>query len=146
MRRIYRVMEKQFRHYYEEAVRRRGVTGEILLEILETRLDNVVYRLGFAASRSEARQIVVHRHISVNGRKSNIPSIILRPGDVVAVIAESKQIAPIARVKPSLASRGIPPWLELDAEQLKATVLRAPTREEIDTDVQEALIVEYYSR
>ncbi len=146
MRRIYRVMEKQFRLYFEEAVRRRGVTGEILLQLLESRLDNVVYRLGFGASRIEARQLVVHRHITVNGKPVNIPSYLVKPGDVVEVAAKSKQIAPIARMKPALAARGIPPWLQLDAEALKASVLRAPTREEIDTDVQEALIVEFYSR
>ncbi len=109
-------------------------------------LDNVVYRIGLGASRSEARQLVGHKHIMVNGRKVNIASFLVRPGDVIEVVPESKQIAPIARMKPALAARGVPAWLELDAAALKARVLRAPTREEIDTDVQEALIVEFYSR
>ncbi|EJY56880.1 30S ribosomal protein S4 [Alicyclobacillus hesperidum URH17-3-68] len=139
-------MESQFERYYEEAARRRGVTGETLLSLLESRLDNVVYRLGFAASRAEARQIVRHGHIEVNGRRVDIPSFLVREGDVVAVREKSRDNGRIKELAEVIGNRTIPAWLQLDAEKLSGKVLRKPEREEIDTPVAEQMIVEYYSR
>ncbi|GLG02622.1 30S ribosomal protein S4 [Alicyclobacillus hesperidum subsp. aegles] len=145
-RRYYGVLESQFERYYEEAARRRGVTGETLLSLLESRLDNVVYRLGFAASRAEARQIVRHGHIEVNGRRVDIPSFLVREGDVVAVREKSRDNGRIKELAEVIGNRTIPAWLQLDAEKLSGKVLRKPEREEIDTPVAEQMIVEYYSR
>ncbi|KRW91224.1 30S ribosomal protein S4 [Alicyclobacillus tengchongensis] len=145
-RRYYGVLESQFERYYEEAARRRGVTGETLLSLLESRLDNVVYRLGFAASRAEARQIVRHGHIEVNGRRVDIPSFLVREGDVVAVREKSRDNGRIKELVEVIGNRTIPAWLQLDAEKLSGKVLRKPEREEIDTPVAEQMIVEYYSR
>lgn len=146
MRRIYGVRERQFRNYMAEAERRRGVTGENLLQLLEMRLDNVVYRLGIGSSRNQARQLVNHGHIKVNGRKVNIPSYIVRPGDTIEVVEKSRSIAPIAASVEASGGRALPAWLTFDANALKGNVLTVPTRDEIDTDVEESLIVEYYSR
>jgi len=146
LRRIYGVLERQFERYYEEAARGRGVTGENLLVILESRLDNVVYRLGFAPSRPTARQLVMHGHFEVNGRKVDIPSYPVKVGDVVAVREGSRNVALIKESVEAAKSRGVPEWLELNAEGLSGVVKSLPTREQIDVRVQEHLIVEHYSR
>lgn len=145
-RRIYGVLERQFRRYYEEALKRPGMTGATLLSILERRLDNVVYRLGFAESRAQARQLVRHGHFEVNGRKTNIPSMILRPGDVVAVRQSSYNNGYFSMVKELLPERKVVDWLSRDDNRLSGQVLSMPTREQIDVPLQEQLIVEYYSR
>ena len=145
-RRLYGVLETQFRHYFDRAERSEGVTGTVLLQQLERRLDNVVYRLGFAASRREARQLVSHRHFRVNGRAVNIASAQVRPGDVVEVRDKSRTILPVANAQELLANRAVPEWLTLDASSLKGTVVRLPERPEMEQAVDEQLIVEYYSR
>ena len=145
-RSFYGVGEKQFRSYFEMASNKKGITGTNLLQILETRLDNVVYRLGFGASRPEARQLVTHGNIEVNGKKVNIASYLVKPGDVVA-IREIRKDNPV--VKANLengVTRPIPEWLELDSEKLSGKVLRLVTREEIDLPVEEHLIVELYNK
>ena len=145
-KRIYGIRERQFRNGFDDAVGKKGViTGEFLLEMLERRLDNVVYRLGMAASRTEARQLVSHRHFRVNNRRVNVASYVVRPGDVVTVDDRSKTLAPIQTAVRSFSGR-IPGWLEFDSAELRGTVARTPTREDIETNVQEQLIVEYYSR
>lgn len=146
LRRIYGVLERQFRRYYEEAARKRGVTGENLLVLLETRLDNVVYRLGFAPSRPAARQLVMHGHFAVNGQKVDIPSYHVKPGDVISVRERSRTLSLIKESVEAAQSRGVPSWLELNAEALSGTVKHLPARAEIDVQVQEHLIVEHYSR
>ena len=145
-RSFYGVGEKQFRSYFEMASNKKGITGTNLLQILETRLDNVVYRLGFGASRAQARQIVTHGNIEVNGRKVNIASYLVKPGDVVA-IREIRKDNPV--VKANLekgVARPVPEWLELDAEKLSGKVVRLVNREEIDLPVEEHLIVELYNK
>lgn len=146
MRRIYGVQERQFRNYMKEATRRPGVTGDILLQLLEMRFDNVVYRLGMASSRAQARQFVGHGHMKVNGRRVNIPSYVVRAGDVIEVMEDAKKIPPLVAAVESAGGRSLPTWLQFDANSFKGTVLSAPVRDEIDTDVQESLIVEFYSR
>ncbi len=146
VRRIYGVQEKQFRRIFAEAERRSGVAGENLLTLLETRLDNVVYRMGMAASRIEARQLVNHGHFTVNGRKVNIPSYVVRVGDVVAVREKSKQSNKFAEIAEALASKSIPGWLDVDKEKLEGKVVALPTREDIDIPITEQLVVELYSR
>jgi len=146
MRRIYGVRERQFRIYVKEAIRRPGVTGENLLQLLEMRLDNVVYRLGLAASRAQARQFVSHGHIRVNGKRVNIASYQVRPGDVVEVDESARKIPPIVAAVEAAGGRALPAWLEFDANEMRGRVISAPLRDEIDTDVQESLIVEFYSR
>ena len=144
MRRIYGVRERQFRNYIAEAVRRQGVTGDILLQLLEMRLDNTVYRLGLASSRAQARQFVCHGHIRVNGKRVNIASYQVRADEAIEVAEGARKIAPlVAAVE---GSKGVPAWLQFDANQMKGTIVSAPIRDEIDTDVQESLIVEFYSR
>lgn len=145
-RRIYGVLERQFRRYFEMASRARGVTGEALLQLLERRLDNVVYRTGLAASRSEARQMVRHGHFTVNGRRVNIPSYLVREGDVVAVHPRSRDRVRFQEMQERARSRTPVAWLEVDPDRMEARVLRYPRREEIDTPVQEHLIVELYSK
>lgn len=145
-RRIYGVLERQFRRYYQEALKRPGMTGATLLSILERRLDNVVYRLGFAESRAQARQLVRHGHFDVNDRKTNIPSMILRPGDTVTVRGRSFDNGYFSIVKELLSERKVPDWLSRDDAKLSGQVLSNPEREQIDVPVQEQLIVEYYSR
>ncbi|GMA50435.1 30S ribosomal protein S4 [Alicyclobacillus contaminans] len=145
-RRYYGVLEKQFEAYYDEAARRQGITGENLLQILESRLDNVVYRLGFAASRAEARQLVRHGHFTVNGRKVDIPSYLTKPGDVIAIREKSQQVARIKFLVEGAEAKTIAPWLELDVANKSGKVVRVPAREEIDTPVAEQMIVEHYSR
>ena len=144
-RRTYGIMEGQFARYFGKASKKVGVTGQALLESLERRLDNVVYRMGLASSRPEARQLVRHGHFQVNGRRVDIPSYSVKTGDVVEVREASRQKTRFKEMAQS-ASRGIPAWLEVDAEALRGTVVRMPNREEIDAPVQEQLIVEYYSR
>ncbi|MDD4169187.1 MAG: 30S ribosomal protein S4 [Desulfotomaculaceae bacterium] len=145
-RRIYGILEGQFRHYFDKAERQPGVTGENLLRLLERRLDNVVYRLGLGASRNEARQLVRHGHFTVNGRKVNIPSFLLRVGDVVAVREKSKESPRVKELMERAADRTPPAWLEFDADQTSARVVAIPTRDQIDAPVEEHLIVELYSR
>lgn len=146
VRRIYGLLEKQFRSYFAEADRLKGVTGENLLFLLEKRLDNVVYRLGFASSRSESRQLIRHGHFTLNGRKVNIPSIQVKPGDVIDLREKSRKIATIADSLDSVVRRGIPQWLELDKDAYKGLIKGLPTREDIVTPIQEQLVVELYSK
>jgi small subunit ribosomal protein S4 len=146
LRRIYGLLEGQFRRTFTEAARRKGVTGDNLLNLLETRLDNVVYSLGFATSRAQARQLVRHGHVEVNGRRVDIPSFRTRSGMVVAVREKSRKNTRIAEALEFAQGRGIPPWLELDAEEMTGKILEAPTREDIRFPIQEQLIVELYSR
>lgn len=146
LRRIYGVLESQFRRYFAEAERRKGVTGEILLVLLERRLDNVVYRMGFANSRNQARQLVRHGHVIVNGRKVNIPSYQVKVGDVIKIKEKSREIPFLKEALEGIARRGIPSWLEVDAERLEGRIKAMPTREEIAIPVQEQLIVEFYSK
>ncbi len=143
---IYGLLEKQFRHYYELAAKKSGVTGEMLLQLLESRLDNVVYRLGLANTRREARQIVNHGHITVNGSKVDIPSYLVKPGDVIAVREKSKNSVRIKEIVETNAKRVIPAWLEMNRDTLTGKVLKLSEREDIDYDVQEHLIVELYSK
>lgn len=145
-RRVYGVLEKQFRNYFAAADRQQGITGENLLVLLERRLDNVVFRLGFAASRKEARQLVNHGHFTVNGRKVSIPSYLIRVGDVIQVKEGSKESPKFAEIKEQAAYKTPPEWLSVDVENLTGTVLAYPIREQIDTAVNEQLIVELYSR
>lgn len=145
-KRIYGVLEAQFRNYFKRAERQTGITGENLLRFLERRLDNVVYRAGLAASRSEARQLVRHGHFTVNGRKVNIPSYLVRPGDVIAIRERSKNSVRIKELVERAADQRPPAWLSYDAERAEVRVLALPTRDQIDVPVQEHLIVELYSR
>ena len=144
VRRIYGVNEKQFRRYFAEAERQKGVTGEILMRLLERRLDNVVYRLGFAASRPQARQIVLHGHVQVNGKKVNIPSYLVDIGDEVEIREKSKNLQMFQEAKE--AARSVPQWLEVDSDQLKGKVVSFPSMEDLDIPVGAHLIVELYSR
>lgn len=146
LRRYYGVLEKQFRRYYDLALRTRGQTGPNLLIILERRLDNVVYRLGFADSRAQARQIVLHGHIALNGRKTNIPSALVNVGDEISVRQGSSRNGYFQGIGDVLEHRNVPDWLSLNAADLKGQVVALPTREQIDAPVNEQLIVEYYSR
>jgi small subunit ribosomal protein S4 len=140
------MLEGQFLRYFKMAERKRGITGENLLQLLERRLDNVVYRLGFAVSRAEARQMVLHGHFQVNGKRVNVPSYQLRAGDEVAVREGSREHPAIASLAQDLGKRAVPEWLQLNAESLSGRVLELPKREQIDTPIQEHLIVELYSR
>ncbi|NTU41632.1 MAG: 30S ribosomal protein S4 [Nitrospirales bacterium] len=146
VRRIYGVMEKQFRLYFKKASTMKGITGEILLQLLERRLDNVVYRMGFAANRREARQLVRHGHFRVNGRSVDIPSYLVKPGDVVEVKDDSKTLGSLAESLTMAEHRGFPDWIEIDAQAMKAKFVRVPSRDEIQLPVQEQLIVELYSK
>ena len=146
VRRIYGVMEKQFRGYFEKAERQRGVTGTNLLVFLERRLDNIVYRLGFANSRSQARQLVRHNYVLVNGAKVNLPSFLVRKGDTVQVTEKGKSLPLIRDALEAAARRGCPPWLELEKEEAKGRVVMFPSREDITMPIQEHLIVELYSK
>ena len=146
VRRIYGILEKQFRGYFEEADRMRGVTGENLLSLLERRLDNAVYRLGFASSRTEARILVRHCHFTLNGRKVNIPSIQCRVGDVIELREKSRNIACINEALEAVVRRGLPQWLELNKDACKGVVKALPIREDITLPIQEQLVVELYSK
>ena len=143
---IYGVLEKQFHMYYEKALKIEGMTGDNLLTILESRLDNVVFRLGFARTRKEARQTVRHGHITVNGKRVDIPSYRVKAGDVVAVAPKFKDLLPIKEALISSEHMAVPAWLEVDIEKLTGTVLQLPTRDQIDLDLDAQLIVELYSK
>jgi small subunit ribosomal protein S4 len=145
-RRVYGVMERQFRRYFREAERRKGVTGANLLQILESRLDNVVYRLGFAGSRAQARQLVRHGHFAVNGTKTDIPSYLVKPGDEITVRDRSKNNAYFETVGQAMEHRFVQEWLSVDIGKLSGRVLALPSREEIEAPLNEQLITEYYSR
>ncbi|ADL06937.1 30S ribosomal protein S4 [Thermosediminibacter oceani] len=145
-KRIYGVLERQFKIYFEEAIRRKGVTGENLLRLLECRLDNVVYRLGFAKSRAQARQIVRHGHIEVNGRKVTIPSYQVREKDVIAVREKSRSLDFFKEMAEAGKGRIVPEWLSVNYDTLTGEVVRMPNREDIDVPIQEHLIVELYSK
>jgi small subunit ribosomal protein S4 len=146
MRRVYGVLERQFRNYYREAEGTTGVTGEALLQRLETRLDNVVFRLGFASSRAQARQLVAHGHFAVNGTPTNVPSYSLKPGDRVEVRESHNGREPFKVVKETLRSHQAPEWLSLDAAKLAGSVASLPRRDQMPLDLSEQLVVEYYSR
>ena len=145
-RRYYGVLEKQFVNYFEEADRKEGMTGENLICMLERRLDNVVYRMGFAASHKEARQLVLHGHFTVNGKKVNIPSLLIKAGDVIAVKEASRDSVKFKALAESAATANAPKWLEVKADAMSATVLNLPAREDVDFDFNEQLIVELYSK
>jgi len=145
-KRIYGVLEKQFANYYEEAARKRGMTGDALLQILETRLDNVVYRAGFAKSRDMARQLVGHGHILVNGRKVDIPSYRVSESDIVEIAPKSQGLTPFLVAKAEAGERTPPAWIEVIPDKMRVLVHTMPVRAQIDTLVQEQLIVEYYSK
>lgn len=143
---IYGVLEKQFHMYYEKALKIEGITGDNLMTILESRLDNVVFRLGFARTRKEARQTVRHGHITVNGKRVDIPSYRVKAGDVVAVAPKFKDLLPIKEALISSEHMAVPAWLEVDIEKLQGAVLQLPTRDQIDLDIDAQLIVELYSK
>ncbi|HIU48005.1 MAG TPA: 30S ribosomal protein S4 [Candidatus Avimonoglobus intestinipullorum] len=143
---IYGVLEKQFRKYYVMATKRNGITGEMLLQILESRLDNVVFRLGLANTRREARQIVNHGHILVNGKKVNIPSYLIKQGDVVTLKEKSRSSSRMKDIVETNASRVVPKWLDMDKNTLTGKVVALPARDDIDYEVEEHLIVELYSK
>lgn len=146
VRRIYGVLEAQFKRYFKMADRKKGITGEYLLQLLERRLDNTVFRLGFASSRNQARQTVRHNHVLVNGKKVNIPSYLVKVNDVITIKEKSRSIANVEESLESVARRGMPSWLELDQDNYKGTVNSLPAREDITMPIQEQLIVELYSK
>lgn len=146
IRRMYGLVEKQFKSYFKAAERQKGVTGTNFLILLERRIDNTVYRLGLASSRDQARQLVRHNHFLVNGKKVNIPSHLLRPGDKVTVVESSRQLTVINEAIDAMPRRGLPPWLELDKANYEGIFKSLPTREEMNLPVQEQLVVEFYSK
>lgn len=143
---IYGVLEKPFRNYYEKADRMKGMTGENLMILLERRLDNIVFRMGFARTRREARQVVGHKHILVNGKKVNIPSYLIKAGDVIEITEKAKSMQRYKEIVEVTGGRLVPEWMEVDMENLKGTIKNLPTREMIDAPVDEMLIVELYSK
>lgn len=145
-RRLYGVFERQFRRYFRQAQHQKGLTGQNLLAILESRLDNVIYRLGLASSRAQARQLISHGHFDINGRKTNVPSFLVSPGDSIAVRDNSRQSAYFKELAKILDEGRVPDWLELNAKELAGRVVGTPTREHIDATLDEQLIVEFYSR
>lgn len=145
-KRYYGVLESQFAHYFELANKKSGVTGENLLQVLESRLDNVVYRLGFALSRAEARQLVVHGHFQINGKKVNIPSYLVKPGEVIALKEGSRSLPKIKDILEQTDGKAIPKWLDLDTNTMQAKVVALAQRDDIDLDIEEHLIVELYSK
>lgn len=145
-RRFYGVQENQFHHYFEIAERKQGITGDNLLRILESRLDNVVYRVGFASSRAEARQLVGHGHYEVNGKRVDIASYLLKAGDVVSICEKSRASEKIKAVVEANSARPVPEWIDVDRNNLSAKVMALPTREQIEAPVDEQLIVEFYSK
>jgi small subunit ribosomal protein S4 len=146
VKRMYGILEKQFRGYYFKAEKRKGITGTNLLVLLETRMDNIVYRMGFAASRNQARQLVRHNHFQVNGKKVNIPSYKVKPGDFVEVKEKSREMKQILDSMETVVRRGIPSWIELEKEKFKGTLMAFPNREDLTMPIQEQLIVELYSK
>jgi small subunit ribosomal protein S4 len=145
-KRFYGILEGQFRKYFEMANRKKGITGELLLQILESRLDNVVYRMGFGTTRAEARQLVTHGHFEINGRRVNIPSYLVKPGEAIAVSDKAKKSVRFKEILDVTGSKVVPKWLEVDQENLKGKMVALPAREDIDLQVQEHLIVELYSK
>jgi len=145
-RRVYGVSERQFRRYFRTALQRRGLTGEILLQMLERRLDNVVYRLGYAESRAQARQLVTHGHFNVNDRRTDIPSMIVRPGDNIEVREGSRKRTYFKDLPPIAEARTVPSWLDRDLTSLSGKVINNPERTDVDTTINDQLIIEYYSR
>ena len=143
---IYGVLEKQFHRYYEKAERKKGITGEIMLQELERRLDNVVYRMGMAATRREARQLVNHGHFTINGKRCNIPSCQVKVGDVIAVCEKSRASAKFKALIEEYGKKAMPQWIEREPESFEAKIVALPAREDIDYEVSENLIVELYSR
>lgn len=143
---IYGVLERQFRRYFAEAQRMPGLTGENLLQLLEMRLDNIVYRLGFTESRNQARQLVLHGHITRNGRRTNIPSCQIKPGDIISWIEKSSKLTLFITAAEDIKSKTIPDWLSVDQETLVAKVVSVPIRSEMDMSINEQLIVEFYAR
>ncbi len=146
VKRMYGVLESQFRNYYERASRQKGVTGENLLSILESRLDNVIYRLGFAPSRNSARQLVLHRHFTVNGRRVNVPSYRVKPGDIISVQDKSRKLTVVHDSMRKMKDESLVPWLRVDKAKLEGEFLERPARQDMPIDVQENLIVELYSK
>jgi len=146
LRRIYGVLERQFRRYFEDAERRPGITGEILLQLLERRLDNIVYRLGLASSRAQARELVSQGHVAVNDGPVSIPSYLVRPDDTVSIRERSRSRAIFIAAAERAGGRRLPAWLQVEGDAMRGRVLAVPSRDEIDTQVQEELVVEYYSR
>jgi small subunit ribosomal protein S4 len=146
VKRIYGILENQFRNIFKEADRQKGITGETLLALLERRLDNIVYRLGFANSRDEARQLVRHNHFLVNQSKVNIPSYLVKPGDIIELREKSKKVVRVLEALEGVARRGVPQWLELDKDQMKGSMKGLPSREDVTLPIQEKLIVELYSK
>ncbi len=146
IRRIYGILEKQFRRYFHKAERQRGITGENLLRLLESRFDNMVYRSGFAVSRAEARQLVLHNHFTINGRKVNIPSCLLKAGDVIQVKERSRGVRKIETAMESSQQRGIPEWLDIDQDKMQTTISALPTRDQIPESIEEQLVIELYSK
>ena len=145
-RRIYGIMERQFRIYFEKAGHMKGVTGENLLQLLERRLDNVVFRMGFAANRREARQLVKHGHFAVNGRKADIPSHLLKAGDVIEIRKAGKELKAVTESLSVAEHKGMPEWVEVDMQAVKGRFVRVPSRDEMQQPVQEQLIVVFYSK
>jgi len=146
VKRMYGVLERQFRNYFAKAASGKGITGESLLQMLERRLDNVVYRLGFASSRSMARQLVAHGHIDVDGRKVSVPSALVKAGSVVSLREKSRKNEQVKICLDTAKGRGVPVWLELDADQFRGTIKQLPARDDITMPIQEQLIVELYSK
>jgi len=146
VRKTYGLLERQFRKYFERAERKKGITGEVLLQLIESRLDTIVFRMGFAPNRRSARQLIRHGHILVNGREVNLPSFEVKPGVSVAVKQSSRDIPEIVDSISKAKHRGMPPWVEVDTENLTGKVLNAPSREDMQLNVQEQLIVELYSK
>jgi small subunit ribosomal protein S4 len=146
VKRMYGLSEDQFRMFFERAEKKKGITGNKLLEMMERRLDNVVYRLGFADSRAQSRQFVLHRHFLVNGKPVNIPSYVTNVNDVIEIGEKSRQIVAIASALEAVVRRGVPQWLDLDKDHFKGTIKGLPTREDITMPIQENLIVELYSK
>jgi small subunit ribosomal protein S4 len=146
VKRIYGIAERQFRGYYHRATRMKGVTGDRLIQLLERRLDNVVYRMGFASDHAEARQLVRHKHFTVNGRRVNIPSYLVREGDVVEVREKSRKITRINEALAAVERRGVPGWIALDKDHYKGTVQTLPSREDVTLPIREQLIIELYSK
>jgi small subunit ribosomal protein S4 len=146
VKRIYGILESQFRNYYDRATRKKGVSGDNLLKLLESRLDNVIYRLGFAASRNNARQLILHRHFTVNGRVVNIPSYLLKPNDVIEVREKSRKLTAIHESMKKIKDDTMLPWLNLDKAKMQGVFMDVPARQDIPINVQENLIIELYSK
>jgi len=146
VKRIYGVLESQFRNYYDRATRKKGISGENLLKLLESRLDNVIYRLGFAPSRNSARQLILHRHFTVNGRVGNVPSYLLKPNDVIEVREKSRKLSAIHDAMKRIKDDTMLPWLNLDKAKMQGVYLDSPLRQDIPVNVQENLIIELYSK